>query len=943
MTLAPKALTALALTVVLGLVTPAGAAVPSAGRALRGLEKQTAKVPRSAVGRKPRAKLLRIVRHARRKAKGKPCTSTRDLKRYRATLKRTRLKRSVKGKRRKRQLNRLARLDSASTAASRSLLALEKTARCGGGVAPSDLEDTKATLLRSDTTGLTVHVELPRLEFVPETEGGRSYVRLAAPGTETPSAPGTPGIPESSHLMGVPDGAGLTVTASNAQAQTIEGVEVFPAQPDVVDQDVPKPDFFADPFVEPPFTLDKQAFSGQGFTDGPTGNVIGQARDLTIGGLHVPLAQYDPSTDALKVFTSIDVDVQFTGGAGQFPPAVGSPWEKPQNTFAKGLLNGNAVSDVGEFVVQPCGEELLVITNPSTRASADTYADARRAAGFLVRVRETGSGAGQIGTTAAQIQTYIRGRLSNLNCVRPSYVTIMGDDELVPTFTNGPSGIPSDNPYSTKNDADELPDVAVGRMLGADSGQIDAALAKIIGYETSPPTGPMLTKALIAAQFQDTDEAGEVNDGQEDRTFIRFAEDARSGLSARGVAVDRIYEDEPNTNPQRFWDGGSLPAELKKPTFAWDGDTADIAAAWNEGRFLAVHRDHGWSEGWSTPEFETGDAAALTNTNANLPVVLSINCASARYDDDETSFTQTALVKPTGGAVGVFGDTRNSPSWHNSELALGFLDGLLPSVLSGEGPAGKQRVGDALITGKLRLVGLAPPSGPGISGGDADTRDELYLWHYFGDPTMQMFGGGNPPITFNPNLFKAVYHEFPPKPGDPPPYEVEVTIPPGLGGQAFSLLRKGEVVGRALAGDGSVKIPVLFNDGKPEPGELQVALDADDAAPLQLPVDGVPPAPELTQQCPDGVVFDTQQPTTVTVTGTLKNAPAGATVSVTFTKPTGTQVVDVTTDAQGDWTASVTTSNRKDIGRWTVASKYAGDSTHKAASAGPCAFDVALP
>ena len=60
------------------------------------------------------------------------------------------------------------------------------------------------------------------------------------------------------------------------------------------------------------------------------------------------------------------------------------------------------------------------------------------------------------------------------------------------------------------------------------------------------------------------------------------------------------------------------------------------------------------------------------------------------------------------------------------------------------------------MSGKLRLAGLAPPSGPGIAGGDGNTRAELYLWHYFGDPTMQMWGGGGNPIIFNPNLFKAI-------------------------------------------------------------------------------------------------------------------------------------------------------------------------------------------
>jgi hypothetical protein len=397
----------------------------------------------------------------------------------------------------------------------------------------------------------------------------------------------------------------------------------------------------------------------------------------------------------------------------------------------------------------------------------------------------------------------------------------------------------------------------------------------------------MLTKATVAAMFQDTDDVGEVNDGQEDRTFIWFAEKVRNGLAARGVAVDRIYTDDPTTDPQRFNDGTSLPASLKKPTFAWNGNAADISAAWNQGRFMIVHRDHGWSDGWGDPLFTTTEVDALTNSNDNLPVVLSINCASAQYDTDETSFVQNALVKPTGGAVGVFGDTRNSPSWSNSQLALGFVDALLPTVLSGEGPATKQRMGDALINGKLRLAGLAPPSGPGIVGGNGDTRNELYLWHYFGDPTMQMFGGGHPPLTIAQAAFTAIYKPKPVTPGDPPPFEVNVTLPGLLAGQPISLLRNGQVIGKAIAGDGSVTIDATFTEASaPKPGELAVALgDADDVAPVIVPVSGVPAPPP-----PDLVVSEL---TATSITVRNQGGSAAGPFSATITD-SGSNVITLT-------------------------------------------------
>jgi len=945
---------------------------------LTSLVNQTKNLPRLAASASAKSKLLSRARRARSVASKAPCSAVNQLSLYRKTLKAAKVRGSVKGKAaRARLAKRLAALGPASNRASRKVLSDRRTRTCGGGVVAPTSKTVKTTVRSSDENGMRIGVDLPAVQFVEKIEGGKSWTKLVLPNTDSTGSPGTPGIPVSSRTIAIPDGAKLSVTATSKESYTLDNVELFPVQPEPVDQApggplTPKPNFGAGEFSDKPFQFDGKAYGTDALVPAAPafGKALGQARDLNIAGLHFPSAQYNPKTDKLQVLTHVDVQVTFEGGPKTFSDAPASPWEAAQARLVGGLLNASIVRKFERPIVyQPCGEELLVITNPSTLAQANAYATARRAAGFLTRVFQTGTPA--VGSTATQVQTFIRSHVNQPFCIRPSYVTIVGDDELVPTFTTGPAGIPSDNPYSTKNDSDELPDVAVGRLLGNTAAQIDALLAKIIHYETVPPVGAMLNKAIMAAQFQDTDDVGEVNDGQEDRTFIQFAETVRNGLAARGVAVDRIYEDNPTTNPTKFNDGTSLPASLQKPTFPWDGDGADISAAWNNGRFMVVHRDHGWSDGWGDPFFTTTEVDALTNSNDNLPVVLSINCASAQYDTDETSFVQNALVKPTGGAVAAFGDTRNSPSWHNSQIALGFVDAMLPSVLAGEGPSSKQRIGDALVHGKLRLAGLAPPSGPGIAGGDGNTRKELYLWHIFGDPTMQMFGGGSPPIVFNPNIFRAVYREFPiPRPGDPPPYLVELTFPsnPALTGQPISLLRNGQVIGKALAGDGSVNVVAEFNDGAPAPGELTLAIDAEGAAPVTIPVSGgttppppppLPPPPpppppppaatSITQTCPSPVQLSGNGGN-ITVNGRLTGAPAGSTVTAYFTPPpvppfttpsSGPQVRTATTDASGDFIASFFTQNRNDTGNWQISTSYAGvEGKYLASTGGPCTVTV---
>jgi hypothetical protein len=602
---------------------------------------------------------------------------------------------------------------------------------------------------------------------------------------------------------------------------------------------------------------------------------------------------------------------------------------------------------------QRCGEEMLVVTNPSTLAAANTFAGAKRAQGMRTTILETGTDPGRVGTTAAEIQTQIRAHLSDANCIHPSYVTILGDDELVPTFP-GINGIESDLEYSLRDGTDELSDVAVGRIVGNDAPAVATAVNKIISYENAPPSGIWQRRATIAADFQDNN-----GDGQEDRTFTLFAEHARNGILSApgfGLSVDRVYAESPRGTPLKFAYGTDLPAELKKPTFAWNGGTADITAAWNEGRYLIVHRDHGLPDQWWSPRFTTTDVNALTNGNL-LPVVVSINCQSGAFQDDDASFATQALVNPNGGAVGVFGDTEISPSGHNTQLGWGFLDALLPRVLPDEGPATKQRMGDALISGKNRLAGQSPPTS------DGNTRNELYLWHYFGDPSMQMFGG-DPIATPEPSQFLATYVKDavfdPPRP-DPPPYGVEVRLQGEWNGQAFSLLRNGEVIGKAVAADGKALLPPEFDGTQPKPGELEVAFEGDGAVPIRIPVNGVPePVPPGQQEPPPGPKADTNisihcpngvAPNSIAhITGTISPAFGGAAIELTY-RPPNQRSADVKrfapTNADGTWKDDFdtfandpngTVGNQGIGGTWTVFANYAGDSTHKAAAVASCTF-----
>jgi hypothetical protein len=915
---------------------------PGAAKSLRTLVRQTNALPAAAAPQAKQRRLARAARSARRSARRRPCASVRQLARYRAVLRGIRVK---KGRRFRRASNRLAALAPAAMNASRALLAKRGTRRCGGGVKPSTLEAARFRILRNDTRGMRLRVQLPALRFVNRVGGGRTWTKLVLPRTDSPGRAGAPGIPMVSEILGVPTGARLVVDATRASSYTIEQVDVFPNQREAVDQGAPAPGSRA-LFASPPFRLNPAAYSRAGKfpSAAADGRILGQSRDIRLGNLRVPAAQYDARKKTLRVLNSVDVTITFKGGSHRFSDQLGSPWEQAQRRLAGSLLNGAIVRRDPPYVIERCGEEMMVITNPSTLAAANQLAVARRAAGIRTNVFQTGSAPGQIGTTPTEIQTFIRGRLTAADCIHPSYVTIMGDDELVPIFP-GIGIIESDLEYSLRDSADELPDVAVGRIVGDDGAALTTAVTKIVNYENAPPGGAWLHRASIAAEFQD-DEAPDL---QEDRTFITFAETTRSGIlntpGGFGLSVDRLYATYPHegVDPQRFNDGTELPAALKKPTFAWDASTADISAAWNEGRYLFAHRGHGSTSAWDTPFFHSSHADALVN-GAMLPVVLSINCSSGGFQDNETAWATQALVNPNGGAVGVFGDTEVSPTWHNTQIAFGFVDALLPRVLPGEGPAERQRVGDALVHGKNRLAGIAPPAT------DGNTRNELYLWHYFGDPSMQMWGGepvGLPDLT----KFQAVFHKDffggPPRP-DPPPYTVVLTLPSEFNGQAASLVREGQVIGKAVVTGGQAAIPAHFGDAQPSDGDLRVAMEADGAVPVSVPVEGLPADTTLSATCPSSPQASEKAMTT---SGRLEPGSAGAQIVVRYTPPSGTgQPFErtVTTDANGNWSDSIVPSDdgspndrpNRGAGDWLIEPRFDGDAGHAGSTAQACTVTV---
>jgi hypothetical protein len=780
----------------------------------------------------------------------------------------------------------------------------------------------------------------------------------------------------------VPQGADVEIDVTGSESYTLPNVQLYPHQEDPVDAPIADGPNAPDEalFENKPFEQDERAYrQDRNFPARPaTGDAVGSVRDVRVGDVTLAGGQYNPADDELKVFTSIDVTVNFgganSGNFGETQDFTG-PWNAHfQSPYQSMLLNYAAIRDhLVDVVRRPfCGNDMLIITSPELQPAANAYRDARAAAGFSPRVVLTGAGAGRAGTTNTEIAAFIEEQLTTESClVHPEFVILFGNTAHVPTFLvpcsdGGPfqsdpddpstyCDIASDLDYSLVG-SDKFADVMLGRIPAPNLDAANAVVTKLTTYQTTPPApdgDDFYRHAAVTGYFEPTricvlnegqsgtpncdPNAGPVTGHkvidytvkQDARGFTKSSDIVLKGMQADSYAVDRLWTaDDEDVDPEKYYDGTPFPASLQRPAFAWDANTTDFFNAYNEGRFVILHRDHGWTDGWADPTLHSGHVPLFTN-GAKQPVVMGINCSSAAFDTPaHPSFVELQVMRPDGGAIAGFGDTRVSPSFPNNDMAIGMFDALFPSTADDFGDDDyTRRLGDVLLSGKNYMASKWS--------GNAEYV-EHHLYHLLGDPSMQMWARA--PFRFEPPRIITEYRDIPiPDPGDPP-FQVFVEFPIGAGeppafGTIATLFSGGDAIGRAVVGaDG--KAVITPDDPGVKPSQLTVAFDQKDTLPATDTVDQAPQGQDTTMtiQCPQNVTG----PGTRSVTGSLQTVPGSTSVNLRYEHASGQVATDtVQTNANGGWTDRQAFSS----GQWTVTATFAGDSERNASSAS-CQFNV---
>lgn len=442
------------------------------------------------------------------------------------------------------------------------------------------------------------------------------------------------------------------------------------------------------------------------------------------------------------------------------------------NVGAAGYEMFRSAGDMGS-----AGKDYLILSTPEFEEAVRRLADWKRTLGFGVHTRLRGD------WTPERIKSAVK----EVYRSAPSlyYLLIVGDHDDVPaedmarTIVNN-KGYAFDYRYVTDyyygcvdGEGDVLADLYRGRLPVSTAMEAVTVVDKIIRYERNPVRdAAFYDMGLHCAYFEDcfpdgTDGPG---DGIEDKRFTLTSEEVRNYMLSKGKTVNRVYfaydynySETDNYPPPTFWNkgefawGDSIPVELQRPYFAWDGDSADIVRYIDEGAFYVLYRGHGTDSTWVQPHF-TGDNILSLANGDRLPVVFSINCETGSFQEDDC-FAEVFLRKKGGGAVAVYAATEKSWPGYNDAMVIGMFDAIWPDpgvdsklynflgmTTSPSRLRETTRLGEILDQGLRRMEETWGQSWKGNSISTQFTRE---IFHCFGDPGMRIY-------TDTPTEFKKL-------------------------------------------------------------------------------------------------------------------------------------------------------------------------------------------
>ena len=454
-------------------------------------------------------------------------------------------------------------------------------------------------------------------ELVSTERGDFSLLRM---GNSLPAGNvGDPQVLVTRELIAVPFGATPVVTVKNYTVNEYNladyGIErLYPMQPSQSKSE-----------KDVKFVYNEEAYAAKGYDERPIAEVtvMGTLRGIQIGALQLNTVRYNASTNTIRVYNDIDVEVTFDNAdLALTEKTLVNTYSPYFRTVYASLFNERAVRDIydehPDLWAVPV--KVLVVANRMFEDAMQPWITWKTEKGFVMDVNYTD----QIGTNANAIKTFITNKYNEgvANGQAPTFIIIIGDQGQVPESQMGSATHKvTDLYYYAVAGNDFFGDMFHSRFTCETVQEFNNALAKSMMYEQyTMPDPSYLSNVLLIAGW---DSSWNPRIG---KPTIQYATNYYYN-AAHGFANVYEFLQTPYNNPY---------------------------ASMNTGINFVNYTAHGGDTSWSDPSFSVSNANALTNSGKPF-LAMGNCCLAANWGYSSKSLGEALLIGQDKGAYAYIG------------------------------------------------------------------------------------------------------------------------------------------------------------------------------------------------------------------------------------------------------------------------------------------------
>jgi hypothetical protein len=539
------------------------------------------------------------------------------------------------------------------------------------------------------------------------------FTRIAMDGYMSSASVGNPELPVMVKMIEIPLCDGIHITATPGDYVIYDAAElginhpVFPAQPSYSKSYEGPIDL-----IKNAATYQTNAFYG---SDLATVEKVGVMRDMSLATVYISPVQYNPVTNQIKVYTSVDVEITFDNA--DMPGTY-----QMKSKYGNGVFLGAQSMVINPIVSQNRDEistapiKYLIVANSMFRGQLDNFMDWKKRRGYIVEIGYTDQST--VGTTTTSIKNFILSHYTEAteDNPAPTYVLLVGDVAQIPSYTgvSSTSHI-TDLYYFTWTSGDNIPDCYYGRFSAQNISQLSPQIEKTLMYEHyEMPDPSYLDKAVLVA-----------------------GTDANFGPTHGNGQMNYLADNYINT----AYGFSNVYLHL----YNCSSQAATIRSEIGAGVGYANYTAHCGSDGWGDPSFSTSNISAMNNAN-KYGLMIGNCCLSGKFDDSEC-FGEAIVRAADKGAFAYIGAS-NSTYWDEdfywSVGARSTINASPSYDASYLGAYDRQ-----FHTHSEPYSSWFTSNGAMVMGGDlavesstSDANSKLYYWeiyHLFGDPSVMTY------------------------------------------------------------------------------------------------------------------------------------------------------------------------------------------------------------